>query len=182
MNPERAVCFTSRRGFSMRLKSRNTSGGVPTLAGLPVLIVDDNATNRKILAEHCKRWGMVAIAAASGAQALERAREAERDGQPFQLILVDFQMPGMDGLELVRRMRAQSSPAPPPIMMLSSVGLQVSSDQCEELGISVYLTKPVTTSTLLDSILKVLSIESSATVPARLEDGRAWVIVGEFWW
>jgi CheY-like chemotaxis protein len=71
----------------------------------------------------------------------------------------------MDGLELVRRMLSQSSPATPPIMMLSSVGWQVSSDQCEELGISVYLTKPVTTSTLFDAILKVLSANSVASTP-----------------
>jgi two-component system, sensor histidine kinase and response regulator len=54
-------------------------------------------------------------------------------------------------------MLSQSTPAPPPIMMLSSVGWQVSSDQCEDLGISVYLTKPVTTSTLFDAIVKVMS-------------------------
>jgi two-component system, sensor histidine kinase and response regulator len=140
----------------------------PVVAGLPVLVVDDNATNRKILVESFKRWGMRAVAASSGAQALKIAREADRDGQPFKLILVDFQMPGMDGLELVRRMLSQSSPAPPPIMMLSSVGWQVSSDQCEELGISVYLTKPVTTPTLFDAIMKVLGADGGASaVPAR---------------
>jgi two-component system, sensor histidine kinase and response regulator len=132
------------------------------LTGLPVLVVDDNATNRKILVENFKRWGMHAVAASSGAQALKIAQEADRDGQPFRLILVDFQMPGMDGLELVRRMLSQSSPAPPPIMMLSSVGWQVSSDQCEELGISVYLTKPVTTSTLFDAMVKLLSTDGAA--------------------
>src|SRR5580704_3368124 len=108
---------------------------------------------------------MNAVAASSGAQALKILSEAERDGQSFQLILVDFQMPGMDGLELVRRMLAQSSPATPPIMMLSSVGWQVSSDQCEELGISVYLTKPVTSSTLFDAILKVLGATGVASAP-----------------
>ncbi len=108
------------------------------------------------------------MAASSGAQALRIMREVERDGQSFQLILVDFQMPGMDGLELVRRMLSQASPATPPIMMLSSVGWQVSSDQCEELGISVYLTKPVTTSTLFDAIIKVLSANSAVAPPRQL--------------
>jgi two-component system, sensor histidine kinase and response regulator len=154
--------FTARFGHAETDRSRDAQVSPPDLQGLPVLVVDDNSTNRKILVENFKRWGMNAVAAGSGAQALKMVREADREGRSFQLILVDFQMPGMDGLELVRRMLSQSSPATPPIMMLSSVGWQVSSDQCEELGISVYLTKPVTTSTLFDAILKVLSTSSVA--------------------
>jgi len=158
--------FTARFGHATGAKVDDAQRNAPDLAGLPVLIVDDNSTNRKILVENFKRWGMHPVAASSGAQALKIMREVERDGQSFQLILVDFQMPGMDGLELVRRMLSQTSPATPPIMMLSSVGWQVSSDQCEELGISVYLTKPVTTSTLFDAIIKVLSA-NSAVMPRR---------------
>jgi signal transduction histidine kinase/DNA-binding response OmpR family regulator len=150
--------FTARFGHAESAPSRDRQLSPPDLRGLPVLVVDDNSTNRKILVENLKRWGMNAFAAGSGAQALKMVREADCEGRSFQLILVDFQMPGMDGLELVRRMLSQSSPATPPIMMLSSVGWQVSSDQCEELGISVYLTKPVTTSTLFDAMLKVLSV------------------------
>jgi two-component system, sensor histidine kinase and response regulator len=152
--------FTARFGHGEKSSTRDEQLTPPDLHGLPVLVVDDNATNRKILVENVKRWGMHAVDAASGAQALKIVREADREGRPFQLILVDFQMPGMDGLELVRRLLSQSAPATPPIMMLSSVGWQVSSDQCEDLGISVYLTKPVTTSTLHDAILKVLSANS----------------------
>jgi two-component system sensor histidine kinase/response regulator len=155
--------FTARFGHAASAQHRDTQVSPPDLLGLPVLVVDDNSTNRKILVENFKRWGMNAVAANSGAQALKILREAERDGRSFQLILVDFQMPGMDGLELVRRMLSQSSPVTPPIMMLSSVAWQVSSDQCEDLGISVYLTKPVTTSTLFDAIIEVLSTNS---VPA----------------
>jgi two-component system sensor histidine kinase/response regulator len=160
--PGRGSLFHFTARFGRVTGDQKTELIPPNLSGLPVLVVDDNATNRKILLENCKRWGMNAVAVASGAQALETAREAERDGHPFKLILVDFQMPGMDGLELVRRMLAQASPAPPPIMMLSSVGWQVSSDQCEDLGISVYLTKPVTTSTLFDAVVKVLSTDATS--------------------
>jgi two-component system, sensor histidine kinase and response regulator len=160
--------FTARFGNVAGAQASDAQRRPPVLTGLPVLVVDDNATNRKILVENFKRWGMDAVAASSGAQALQIAREADRDGRPFKLILVDFQMPGMDGLELVRRMLSQSSPAPPPIMMLSSVGWQVSSDQCEDLGISVYLAKPVTTSTLFDAMVKVLSTDGAASAaPAR---------------
>ncbi len=165
--------FTARFGHAETDQRRDAPLSPPDLHGLPVLVVDDNSTNRKILVENFKRWGMNAVAAGSGAQALKLVREADREGRSFQLILVDFQMPGMDGLELVRRMLSQSSPATPPIMMLSSVGWQVSSDQCEELGISVYLTKPVTTSTLFDAILKVLStstVASASPAPAAAPD------------
>ncbi|MGP0070661.1 MAG: response regulator [Bryobacteraceae bacterium] len=154
--------FTARFGQAARASARAAQLAPPDLRGIPVLVVDDNATNRKILVETFRRWGINAVDASSGAQALNFVREADREGRPFKLILVDFQMPGMDGLELVRRMLSQSAPATPPIMMLSSVGWQVSSDQCEELGISVYLTKPVTTSTLYDAMLKVLSASSVA--------------------
>ena len=156
--------FTARFGHAESAAGCGDQISPPDLQGLPVLVVDDNATNRRILVENFKRWGMNAVAAGSGAQALKMLWEAAREGRSFQLVLVDFQMPGMDGLELVRRMLAQSSPATPPIMMLSSVGWQVSSDQCEELGISVYLTKPVTTSMLFDAILKVLSTSTVAPI------------------
>jgi CheY-like chemotaxis protein len=167
--------FTARFGHVAGVKAGDSEPErhPPVLSGLPVLVVDDNATNRKILVENFKRWGMNAVAAGSGAQALKIAQEADRDGRPFKLILVDFQMPGMDGLELVRRMLSQSSPTPPPIMMLSSVGWQVSSDQCEELGISVYLTKPVTTSTLFDAMVKLLSTDRAASAaPAASHSSR----------
>ena len=154
--------FTAGFGHAASAQRAEVQIAPPDLAGLPALVVDDNSTNRKILVENFQRWGMNAVAASGGAQALKLMREADREGRPFRLILVDFQMPGMDGLELVRRMLSQTSPVTPPIMMLSSVGWQVSSDQCEELGISVYLTKPVTNSTLFDTILKVLSTDRTA--------------------
>lgn len=154
--------FTARFGRAKSRSEREQPVTPVDLQGLAVLIVDDNSTNRKILVENFKRWGMNAVDAASGAHALKLMREADRERRPFQLILVDFQMPGMDGLELVRRMLTQSAPATPPIMMLSSVGWQVSSDQCEELGISVYLTKPVTIATLHEAIVKVLSANAVA--------------------
>ncbi len=157
--------FTACFGHAGTAESRDAQVSPPDLEGLPVLVVDDNSTNRKILVENFKRWGMNAVPASGGAQALKMMREADAAGQPFQLILVDFQMPGMDGLELVRRMLSEASPATPPIMMLSSVGWQVSSEQCEELGISVYLTKPVTTSMLFDAILKVLGTNSASSAP-----------------
>ena len=77
------------------------------LAGRRVLVVDDNATNREILEHHVLAGGMRCATAASGAQALEQLRDARmRDGDPFELAIVDMKMPGMDGLELAAAVRA----------------------------------------------------------------------------
>ncbi len=167
--------------FTARFKPAQTSGArrapvsAEDLRGLPVLVVDDSSTNRTILVEMLTRWGMKPVAAASGFQALEILRQAERDGKSFRLVLADVQMPGIDGFELIRRLRSQSSAVPPPIMMLSSVGMGVTSAQCAELGIPTYLIKPVTSSTLFDAIARSLpasaaarpdEVELTADVPA----------------
>jgi CheY-like chemotaxis protein len=146
------------------------------LTGLPVLVVDDNATNRRILTETLKRWGTEPVEAASGFQALEILRAAARDGRSFGLILADVQMPGIDGLEFARRLVAKPLPSPAPIIMLSSVGRHFGQDLCEELGISAYLTKPVTSSALFDAINKVVHVAAkevagAASVPQASPSG-----------
>ncbi|MDP9112779.1 MAG: response regulator [Acidobacteriota bacterium] len=136
--------------------SRHTPAWADDLTDMPVLVVDDNATNRKILMETLRRWGTKPVEASSGFQALEIFRAAARDGQRFRLILSDMQMPGIDGLEFARRLTAQPPGVRPPIVMLSSVGRHISPAVCAELGISLYLTKPVTSSSLFDAINKVV--------------------------
>jgi CheY-like chemotaxis protein len=131
-----------------------------------VLVVDDNATNRKILMETLRRWGANPAEAAGGFQALEILRAASRDGRPFRLILADVQMPGIDGPEFARRLMANPLPSPVPIVMLSSVGHHLSATLCQELGVSMYLTKPVTSGALFDAIDKVLHVSQEAPSPA----------------
>jgi two-component system, sensor histidine kinase and response regulator len=156
---------------------REQSAVAEDLAGMPVLVVDDNSTNRKILMETLRRWGTVPAEAAGGFQALELLRAASRDGRPFRLILADVQMPGIDGLEFARRLKKQPVPFPAPIVMLSSVGRHLSAAVCEELGISAYLTKPVTASSLFDAINRVVvhvpvrELSSAALVPLAGDSG-----------
>lgn len=145
--------FTARFGWVAEAHTRQAPAGAEDLTDMPILVVDDNATNRKILMETLRRWGTRPVEAASGFQALEIFRAATRDGRPFRLILSDVQMPGIDGLEFARRLLGQT---PPPIVMLSSVGRHISPAMCQELGISMYLTKPVTSSSLFDAINKVV--------------------------
>jgi signal transduction histidine kinase/CheY-like chemotaxis protein len=158
--------FTARFGRFASAYPIPERSGMVDLTGLPVLVVDDNATNRKILMETLRRWGANPAEAAGGFQALEILRAASRDGRPFRLILADVQMPGIDGPEFARRLTANPLPSPVPLVMLSSVGHHLSATFCQELGVSMYLTKPVTSGALFDAINKVLHVSQEAPPPA----------------
>jgi signal transduction histidine kinase/CheY-like chemotaxis protein/ligand-binding sensor domain-containing protein len=130
------------------------------LAGLPVLVVDDNLTNRRILGEMLRRWGMRPELAPSGAEAITMLQEADRSGAGFALLLVDAQMPDMDGFTLVQRVRQQADMRKMTIMMLTSAGQRGDAACCRELGIAAYLVKPIVQSQLLDAILNVLATKA----------------------
>ena len=87
-----------------------------------MLIVDDNATNRRILHRTTTQWGMQATSVTGGAEALAALEAAERDNRPYDLVLLDAHMPDMDGFSLANRMRDQPGSAPPTVMMLTSGG------------------------------------------------------------
>jgi len=127
------------------------------LSGLSVLIVDDNQTNRLILTETLKEWDIRAQAVKSGEAALEALARARSQGNPFQLILSDLQMPGLDGFGLVQQVRRSPYDYKLPVLLLSSSVLPGEKSKCQELGINAYLTKPVQPSELLDAILSAVS-------------------------
>jgi len=127
---------------------------LPSLDGLRVLIVDDNATNRRILEGTVKHWGMRPIAVGGGAEAIQQIEAAT---QPFSLILLDLHMPDMDGFMFTSRLTTLVGEGHPTIMMLSSGGQRGDADRCRELGIKAYLLKPLKRSELLQAILKTLS-------------------------
>jgi two-component system sensor histidine kinase/response regulator len=126
------------------------------LKHLPVLVVDDNATNRRILEEVLTNWGMEAIIVASGRAALAEMERAAGVGKPIPLALLDAMMPEMDGFDLAEQIKQRPGLARATIMMLSSAGQRGDAARCRELGIAAYLTKPIKQSDLLDSILTVL--------------------------
>jgi len=133
------------------------SGGLKDLQGLDVLVVDDNATNRRILEEILTVWGMRPTLVDGGLAAIAALERALAAGKPFPLAIIDFQMPDLDGFGLAGRIKARPELATTMIMMLSSVGNQGDGVRCRELGVASYLTKPVRQSLLLEAILSVLA-------------------------
>lgn len=126
------------------------------VSGLPVLVVDDNKTNRFLLTEMLENWKMKPVAVASGKEALAELARAAEQGQPYSLALFDVQMPDMSGFELVEAVQRYAAGSAEAIMMLTSEGQRGDAQRCRELGISSYLLKPISQSELLDAIMTTL--------------------------
>ena len=139
------------------LPARTPRRELKDLLGLNVLVVDDNATNRRILEEILTGWGMQPTLVDGGLAAIGALDVALAAGKPFPLTIIDFQMPDVDGFGLAARIKGRSDLATTMIMMLSSVGHQGDAARCRELGIASYLTKPVRQSVLLDAVLAMLA-------------------------
>ncbi len=127
--------------------------------GMPMLIVDDNATNRLILGEVLKSWGAVPTCVEDGPSALAALRASAGRGQPFSIALVDRLMPGMDGLGLVSRIRAEPAIAGVRVILLTSAGRPENTMTLKKLGVSASLTKPVRQSELRDRLMATLAPE-----------------------
>ncbi|HEY4101223.1 MAG TPA: response regulator [Gemmatimonadales bacterium] len=132
------------------------------LRGTSVLVVDDNATNRRILEDILGYWGMVPTIVDGGRAALQAMERAQAAGTPFPFALIDFQMPEVDGFQLAEEIRRRPELGTPMIMMLSSVGQNGDAARCRELGIDSYLTKPVRQSVLLDAMLSIKAMKQPA--------------------
>jgi PAS domain S-box-containing protein len=132
------------------------------LDGLRVLIVDDNATNRRILEEMLTIWRMTTSTAASGVEALRALEDARASGGVYELVLLDALMPEMDGLTLAERIRSHPGLRDTTLMMLSSAGHPDHAKRAQQLGIARYLTKPVKQSELLEAMVAALGEPSPA--------------------
>jgi signal transduction histidine kinase/CheY-like chemotaxis protein len=128
---------------------------------LPVLVVDDNATNRRILQEMLTNWGMRPTMVNGGREALAALDQARGAGSPFALVLLDAMMPEMDGFALAEAIRRDPDSIGATLMMLSSANRREDAARCRELGVANYLTKPIRQSTLLDAIMTVLGPSES---------------------
>jgi PAS domain S-box-containing protein len=124
---------------------------IPEIAGKRVLIVDDNATNREILRRQAESWGMVPQEAATPNDALEYVRR----GDPFDVAILDMQMPEMDGLALAEEIRRHRDPEALPLVMLTSLGYRDPSPSGGQFA--AYMTKPIRPSQLYDALIGIFA-------------------------
>jgi CheY-like chemotaxis protein len=157
--------------FTFRLAVQDTSSlnsvslQPEQLRNLHALIVDDNFTNRKVLNGMLTRWGMKPTAVEGGRAALQALEVAKSTGRPFPLILLDGQMPEMDGFALAERIKKDPDLVGASIMMLTSAGHLGDAARCRELGISAYLVKPIRQGELLQGICNVLNLSTQMKAP-----------------
>jgi signal transduction histidine kinase/CheY-like chemotaxis protein/HPt (histidine-containing phosphotransfer) domain-containing protein len=126
------------------------------LDGLKALAIDDNATNRKILHHQTSCWNMHCDSASSGKAGLDMLQNMQKKA-PYDVILLDLDMPEMDDLEVARKIKADAETAGIPIIMLTSVGAYGDSKKSKEIGIDIYLTKPVRQKNLHSAVLAVIN-------------------------
>jgi two-component system sensor histidine kinase/response regulator len=139
--------------------------GRRALAGAHVLVVDDNATNRTILATSLATWGATTVEAADGDDAVAEFRSAAAVGRCFDLVLLDYHMPGDDGLAVAGRLGAAVPGVSARMILLTSSGDQVPAARLGALGIDCCLTKPVRQLVLHDRIVGALSAGPSEPLP-----------------
>ncbi len=128
----------------------------PEVAGVKILIVDDNATSRRILGALAERWGMRWEEAESPQAVLDRLQAAADSGDPFRLVLLDERMPGMSGFEVVGQARSKAGMCDKFILMLTSDNQGRSLVRCRQMGLAHHLTKPVRPEELLRSVIDVV--------------------------
>ncbi len=151
--------FRVRLGTTLTSRSKSGRSNPARLRGMAALIVDDNATNRRILEHILRNWDMRPASVAGGAEALAELRRAAAAGEPYSLILLDMMMPEMDGLTLAEHIKAQSGLAGVTIMMLTSANCHDDVERCRRLGVDAYLVKPIRPSDLQSAILSALAPE-----------------------
>ncbi len=144
--------FTLRLRLSTIVPANYEPVDLEILRGLRALIVDDNATNRRILEEILLTWGLSPTSVDGGRAALNTLRSAKGEGKAFRLIVLDAQMPEMDGFSVAKEMKEDGSLSDAVIIMLTSAGTRGDAVRCRQVGISAYLNKPVRRSDLLDAI------------------------------
>jgi PAS domain S-box-containing protein len=158
-SPGAGSTFRFSARFELQLPMRsNAAARIAVLRGARLLIVDDNPTARGILLEMARGLGLSAEEAADGSEALRKVSGAASAGVPFDLVVIDLRMPGMDGIECARRMSADPFVPKPALLMLSASGRDEALRQVRAFNVQVVdaLSKPLTPSTLFDACASAL--------------------------
>jgi diguanylate cyclase (GGDEF)-like protein/PAS domain S-box-containing protein len=168
-------CFYFSLSFEQCLEQSINKADVSALKGMPVLVVDDNQTNRTILAGQLAHWEIACDCVSGGEDALTQLRAAASRGTPYQLAILDWHMPKMDGLTLARKIISGSFMPKPSLIMLSSD--HILWDECEDIhhAIGYFLNKPVGQQKLLECLLELVAViqqHTSARIVPNEESSR----------
>ena len=168
----------SRFTFDVRLEPAR-DGDTPTvsseLAGLRVLVADDNATARRVFKGMLDSLRFRTEVVGDGQAAVTRVLDAEQQDRPYGLVLMDWKMPALDGLEAARQIRQQAT-QPPPIVLVTAYGGEEMLALGSEAAVDLYLQKPVSPSTLFDAVVSALghAPRGGAAEPGLIEPGRGF--------
>jgi len=142
--------FTAKFGY----RPREEDSEMINLRNLPVLVVDDNVTNLRVLEELLRNWGAQTVTARDGSTALSIMQLNKANGTPFPLVLIDAEMPGLNGFEVAERIKAEGGLASRVIIMFSSAADMADSARCRALGIDASITKPLYLGDVKTAILR----------------------------
>jgi two-component system sensor histidine kinase/response regulator len=156
--------FSARLGIGQALQPRLMPN--PDLRGRRALVVDDNEHARAVLADMLQSMTFVTAEAASGTEAVAAVAQAAREGQPFDIVYLDWRMPGMDGLETARRIRALGLAAAPMFLMVTAFGREEMAGDPDTACIAQVLVKPVNPSILFDTTITALGGRRGEPAPA----------------
>lgn len=151
--------FTADFGLQPRLEQRE---GLPPvdLRNVRILIVDNNAANRRLLAEQLESWGVRHTEAESAAEATTRLRAARAEGDPFRIMITEMQMPETDGVSLGKAIKADPELRDTHLVMMCSLGKRGDAKRLKSIGFSAFLTKPVMQSQLYDRLIMILRLDA----------------------
>ena len=146
--------FTAKFGLPKTRMPRSTPIEIEKLRGVPILVVDDNLTNCRVLHEMLTNWNMKPTTVTNGRDALSTLQQAYEDGEPFSIVLTDNMMPEMDGFTLAEQIRSRAELVGSTLMMLSSADRKEDASRCNIVGVDAYLTKPIRRTELLHAIMQ----------------------------
>ncbi len=157
--------------FTVKLKKQVSAESLDNrsnvfLQGLRVCCLDDHPVNRFLMMQYCIDWGMDGVEAATPTEALELLKSAVKDGKPFDLALVDMELPGMEGSALAKMIKADSTIAHTKLVLVTSLGRQGDATLARQAGFSGHFTKPVRKAQMLECLKLVMAQTESETLTA----------------
>ena len=154
--------------FTAHFKKQTHPAPIPTitkLEGLGLCCIDDHPVNLQLLKEYAIGWGMNATTSANPMEALQLIQKAQEEGKPFQMAIVDMEMPGMDGMTLAREIKKHPHLADLRLILLSSLGQHGDEQETKAAGFSGYLTKPIRKNILKNTLEAAMSLEPGNLQP-----------------